>query len=84
MDWCTFWPEGWWGHCCEAHDGDYLAQIGQLLADERLQACVAGSLPAVAAEHPILASIAAAASVAVSWIMYRGVRTFGARFYRRA
>ncbi|MDG9930347.1 MULTISPECIES: hypothetical protein [unclassified Pseudomonas] len=39
---CTLFPEGWWAHCCQIHDIDYSQQIGQALADERLQVCVAG------------------------------------------
>lgn len=84
MDYCTRWLEGWWAHCCAAHDSDYVAQVGQLLADERLQACVASTLPAWAADSPVLAAAAGAVSLVVSWVMYRGVRTFGRRYYARA
>lgn len=84
MDYCTLWPEGWWAACCQAHDAAYSAQIGKLLADERLQQCVSASLPDFAAAHPVMAGAAACASVAMSWVMYCGVRAFGGRFYRRA
>lgn len=75
-DYCTLWPEGWWSHCCAAHDADYLDQIGRALADERLLACVANSAPD---DIPLLA----AASAVVACVMWAGVRFFGARFYRR-
>lgn len=85
MDYCTLFPDAWWGDtCCKAHDADYAAQVGQLLADERLQACVASALPAWAAGSPVLAAAAGAVSVVVSWVMYRGVRAFGRRYYANA
>lgn len=75
MDYCTFFPEGWWSHCCEAHDDDYLAQIGQAVADTALLQCVAGSGDGV---------LLTSASAVVGAVMYIGVRTFGRRWYRRA
>jgi hypothetical protein len=36
---CTLWPEGWWGHCCIAHD------LGASDAD--LAVCVIQSAPNV-------------------------------------
>lgn len=70
MDYCTLFPEGWWSHCCAAHDADYAAQIGKALADERLLMCVTSS--------------GGALSWAVGAIMFAGVTIFGRRFYRRA
>lgn len=84
MDYCTLWFEGWWSHCCEAHDADYAAQIGQALADERLLSCVAGALPQLAADHPALAAVFGVASAAVGGLMYMGVRLFGSRYYRKS
>ena len=75
MDYCTLWFEGWWSHCCQAHDEAYVAQVGQLLADNALLQCVAESAP-----YPWLA----VASAAVAGVMYAGVRLFGRRFYKRA
>ncbi len=75
MDYCTFFPEGWWGHCCEAHDSDYLAQIGQAVADTALLQCVA------AAGDGGLIGIA---SALVGGVMFLGVRLFGRRYYRKA
>jgi hypothetical protein len=43
---CTMWPEGWWHHCCVAHD------FGASDAD--LAACVVQSAPSA-----ILGAIAA-------------------------
>ena len=84
MDYCTLWFEGWWSHCCEAHDADYAAQIGQALADERLMSCVASALPDLAVQHPILAGAFGVASATVGGLMFIGVRIFGRRFYRKA
>lgn len=84
MDYCTLFPEGWWSHCCELHDAGYAAQIGQALADAELAACVAGSLPQIAAENPLLAGVAAVTSTAIGGVMWLGVRLFGRRFYRNA
>lgn len=75
MDYCTLFPEGWWAHCCAAHDDAYAAQIGQAIADNELFHCVAMSAPT-----PVLA----AASFAVAGTMWFGVRLFGRRYYRRA
>lgn len=72
MDYCTLFPEGWWAHCCAAHDADYLAQIGKLLADERLLQCVA----AAGDGNP--------ASWLIGVVMFAGVGLFGRRFYRKA
>lgn len=84
MDYCTFFPEGWWAHCCEAHDLAYGAQVGQTLADGALALCVASSLPELAVDHPVLATVAAAGSVLIGVVMWLGVRFFGGRFYRNA
>ena len=45
MDYCTLWLEGWWAHCCQAHDTGYVRQIGQAAADNQLFLCVIQSLP---------------------------------------
>lgn len=84
MDYCTLFPEGWWAHCCQAHDTGYVDQIGQALADERLFSCVASALPSVAAEHPVLAAAAGAASLVIGGGRWLGVRAFGRRFYKKA
>lgn len=73
MDYCTGFPEGWWAHCCRAHDLDYASQVGQALADERLWQCVASSGEGIG----ILSGLAA-------MVMYAGVRLFGLYYYRKA
>lgn len=75
MDYCTLFSEGWWAHCCAAHDADYAAQIGKLLADERLLQCVSASGDG---------GLVGVASVGVAGVMWLGVRIFGRRFYRKA
>lgn len=69
-DYCTLFPEGWWAHCCKAHDAAYAAQIGKELADEYLLLCVASS--------------GGALSWLIGSVMFAGVTLFGWRFYRRA
>lgn len=69
MDYCTLFPEGWWAHCCKAHDADYAAQIGKALADERLWQCVAGGDPL---------------SWLVGGLMFAGVALFGRKYYKKA
>lgn len=75
MDYCTLFPEGWWAHCCQIHDNDYTAQIGQALADERLWQCVANSADG---------TLVSAASIVLASVMWCGVRVFGRRYYRKA
>lgn len=84
MDYCTLFPEGWWAHCCQAHDSNYADQIGKALADALLRECVAGSLPEVVAQHPWLVSVAGSVSGLVGTVMVIGVWLFGRGFYRRA
>lgn len=78
MDYCTLFPEGWWAHCCEVHDADYVLQVGQALADWDLFACVASSAP------DGFMGWLAVASVPIAALMFLGVRLFGSRFYRAA
>ena len=73
MDYCTFWFEGWWAHCCQAHDDDYIAQVGRAIADWDLMTCVATAAP-----HPVLAVL----SVVIAVGMFLAVRLFGGRFYK--
>jgi hypothetical protein len=68
-DYCTLWPEGWWAHCCQAHDLAYAAQSGKAAADSALWQCVATS------GEP--------ASWVIGAVMFVGVTVFGRRFYRR-
>lgn len=75
MDYCTLFPEGWWSHCCAAHDADYAAQIGQAVADVTLLQCVATSADG---------GLIGIASALVGGVMFLGVRLFGRRYYRKA
>lgn len=75
MDYCTLFPEGWWSHCCAAHDAAYAAQIGQAVADSALLQCVAASGDGL---------LVGAASAVVGATMWLGVRLFGRRWYKRA
>lgn len=80
-DYCTAFPEGWWQHCCEAHDAAYDAQIGKAQADKELLACVVESRPGWAEQFPMAAD---GASALVGLLMFAGVSLFGRRFYKRA
>lgn len=75
MDYCTLWPEGWWAHCCAAHDAAYAAQVARSAADKALLQCVAAST-----SSPALAVVSAVVGVA----MYVGVRLGGRFFYDKA
>lgn len=75
MNHCTLFPDGWWSHCCAAHDADYAAQIGQAAADTGLLQCVASSGDGL---------LIGAASAVVGGVMWLGVRLFGRRWYRKA
>lgn len=83
-DYCTAFIEGWWAACCAAHDVGYAEQIGRFLADDRLLACVAHSVPEWAATNPGLAGAAALGSAVLARVMFAAVRLFGGRFYRAA
>lgn len=76
MDYCTLFPEGWWAHCCAAHDAAYAAQAARSVADKALLQCVAAS----ATSSPALAVVSAAVGV----VMYVGVRLAGRFFYDKA
>lgn len=88
QDHCTLWPDrlgGFdWAACCAAHDVDYAEQVDRLLADDRLWSCVTQSLPAVAADNPLLTAACAAATAAIAGVMWVAVRIFGKRFYDRS
>lgn len=75
MDYCTYFPEGWWAVCCGAHDLAYSLQVGKEMADAILFKCVANSGQGPAA---------AALSVAIGGAMWLGVRLFGRKYYKQA
>ena len=76
MNYCTLFPEGWWPHCCAAHDAAYAAQTARDVADMDLLRCVVAS----ATSSPALAVVSAVIGV----VMYIGVRVFGWFFYNKA
>ena len=92
MDYCTLWFEGWWAHCCAAHDQAYAEQVGQAAADAQLFTCVATSLgerlPDCVLSDPWIATVAVGLAMLVSGgvgaLMWLGVRLGGRLFYRRA
>lgn len=40
QDYCTWWPEGSWAACCQAHDLAYAGEGARMAADLDLAACV--------------------------------------------
>lgn len=72
MDYCTSFPEGWWAHCCQAHDLAYTGQVSRTLADQQLWGCVSSS------GHGL-----GLLSFAIGTVMFVGVRAFGAYYYRK-
>lgn len=75
QDYCTFWPEGWWASCCQAHDAAYAEQAGRAASDYELMLCVAQTAP-----EPLPVLLVGLTALA----MYAGVRLFGSRFYRNS
>ncbi len=72
MDYCTSFPEGWWAHCCQAHDLAYTNQVARAIADQQLWQCVSTS------GHGL-----GLLSLVVGAAMFIGVRVFGAYYYRK-
>jgi hypothetical protein len=66
---CSFWLEGSWGHCCQAHDAAYdaLAPSGgsRLAADLDLAWCVAQT------GNPVMAALMFTAVAAFGWLFVR-------------
>ena len=69
-NYCTFFFEGTWSHCCEKHDVAYETQVDKKQADIDLYNCVREADPEV------LTWIVAA-------LMLAGVSLFGSRFYKK-
>ena len=68
MDYCSYWFEGWWAHCCQIHDLAYdLQEIAPSVADWELMQCVTG----VGAPF-------------IGGIMLIGLGLFGRKAWRRA
>jgi hypothetical protein len=75
MNFCTWFPEGWWSTCCEIHDKAYADQIVQLIADKALFLCVATSGTNV---------FEMIAGLAIASVMFIGVRVFGKHYYNKS
>lgn len=63
-DGCTFWFDGDWWECCEAHDLDYWlggSYADRVVSDAKLQRCISRK------GHPVMA-----------WLMHAFVRPLGA------
>lgn len=69
-DYCTFFPEGSWSLCCQAHDKAYETQAPKGQADLELYNCVKDS------SNTFGIGIVAA-------LMFVGVTLMGKRFYRK-
>lgn len=72
-DGCTGWLDGWWRHCCAAHDQQYLDRADKIIADIDLFTCVATS-GTVWWQHLL--------SGAIAVTMFAGVSIFGWLFYK--
>ena len=79
-NYCTLWPEGWWGDCCKQHDLDYLNQVSRELADTKLFQCVVESSPSLISDQSLIISTT---SLIIASLMYIGVRLFGGYFYKK-
>ena len=72
VDHCTGWFEGWWAHCCAAHDVVYgtAAELAdKIKGDFDLWGCVASTGPVGAV---------------IGTAMFGAVSTFGLYFWRKA
>ena len=66
-DGCTFFPEGPWSPCCQAHDAAYQSsETSRRTADAAFRRCLCQHLPAP-----------------VAWAMWLAVRLFGRFHWRR-
>lgn len=71
QDYCTFFPEGSWQHCCKAHDKAYEMQVDKSVADTNLYNCVKESSDVYGIGL-------------VATLMFIGISIFGRRFYKKA
>ena len=77
--WCTLWPDGIWGDCCEEHDHLYsIIWYPRRVADMRLWHCVHAS-----SFSNSLSPLASKAVRFIAWLMFHGVRIFGWPFKKR-
>jgi hypothetical protein len=71
-DHCTKFPEGWWAHCCAAHDIAYVDGTRKLIADVDLLVCV--STAGTEWWQHVL-------SFTIGGVMFAGVSLFGMFYY---
>ena len=69
-DYCTFFPDGSWSHCCKAHDKAYEMQGDKHTADIELYSCVKEASPS-------------GLTWLVAVLMLAGVSLFGRKFYKK-
>lgn len=62
-DWCTFWFEGRWAHCCRRHDKAFNNQVGFFRANWRLFKCVVR-------RNKIVARVMMVGVSMFGWILY--------------
>ena len=74
MDYCTFFPDMNFSHCCEAHDLAYASIDNKFISDIELFSCVLQSAPEGMGFM----------YGAISVIMFSGVSIFGIFFYAKA
>ncbi|WP_099868240.1 hypothetical protein [Pararhizobium haloflavum] len=76
MDGCTYWIDGWWRSCCDAHDVDYLNGAVNIGSHLDLGLCVIQSAPnpALAAGGVVIGGVMALATTAWWLIKHRGHR----------
>lgn len=69
-DYCTFFIEGSWSHCCQAHDKAYELQVDKGQADRELYSCVKDSSDT-------------SGIILVAALMFVAVSLLGKRFYKK-
>lgn len=70
---CTMWPDGSWGECCENHDNDYKnPDVLRIISDSLLWYCIYAS-----SYSTKLGFFKRYGIRTMSYVMFYGVRLFG-------
>lgn len=72
VDHCTGWFEGWWSHCCAAHDDAY--RSGGYILDKLVSDVALGVCTAMTHGDPLSIGIGAAMAVGTAlfgWLRFR-------------